>query len=69
MRKYPYEGLHGDERTHVMEDCGPEPGFDEYMASRSAGINADPTDGFRDGVKTAKRMNPDHYIRPARGCK
>lgn len=68
MKKHPYQGLAGDEREHVLEDTGPEMDFEECMTDRATGINAEPTEGVRDGVKSTKRMHPDHYIRNPRGC-
>ena len=67
MKKHPYSGLCCDERKHVMEDCGPEPSFDDYMASRNTGVNAEPSEGVRNGVASVKRLNPDHHIRTTRG--
>lgn len=72
--KSPYQGLHGDERRKVMDDGRDHDGpysmrdFDEEMADRSRGVNADPTEGPRDGVRSVKRMHPDRYI-PNGGCK
>ena len=36
--------------------------WEERQRDRTRGVNAEPTDGFRDGVKSAERMYPDHYI-------
>jgi hypothetical protein len=36
--------------------------WEEQQKDRTRGVNAEPTEGFRDGVKSVKRMHPDHYI-------
>jgi len=57
--KYPYQGLMMiDERNKVMRDIRDS---DDYMPDQ--GINAEPTDGPSEGVVSAKRLNPHHYIK------
>ena len=45
----------------VLERPQPE-SFEAWEQDRTRGVNAEPTEGFRDGVKSVKRMHPDHYI-------
>lgn len=65
--KYLYEDLGRDERTKEMEDLNGHEDFDHYMRDRESGINADPSEGPRDGVVSVKRMHPDRYIKNG-GC-
>ena len=57
--KHPYQGLMmTDERNKVMRNTRDS---DDYMPDQ--GINAEPTDGPSEGVVSAKRLNPHHYIK------
>lgn len=67
MKKHPYSGLHGDERRHVMEDCTDERDVFCCEFDAPTGINAEPTEGVRDGVASVKRLNPEHRIRTKGG--
>lgn len=59
-----------DPRDKVMERAGGQRDdccmdLDQWkamQADRTQGVNAEPDEGFRDGVKSVKRMHPDHYI-------
>lgn len=66
--KYPYEDVSRDVRHKEMERIDGPQDFDDYMRDRDSGINAEPTEGPRDGVVSVKRMHPDRYI-PNGGCK
>lgn len=61
--KHPYQGVMGDERRKEMKSCDEPRDLDELMRDRDSGINAEPTDGVREGVTSAKRLHPNHYIR------
>ena len=62
----PYE----DPRDKVLERpgnnyddcCMSLEDWEDLQADRKRGVNAEPNEGFRDGVKSVKRMHPDHYI-------
>lgn len=67
--KTPYRDLHRDERELVMENaqqqsdcCMSLEDWEAREKDRTQGINAEPNEGFRDGLASSRRMNPDHYI-------
>lgn len=58
------------ERTEGQPEWRCDGSLDCYMArqqDRRNGINAEPTDGPRDGVRYAQRMHPNDYIPNGRG--
>lgn len=67
--KSPYGSLPYDERNLVVETPDEPMDIDEWERDRTSGVNAEPTDGIRDGVTSARRMHPNRYIPNGRPCK